>query len=111
MVRLVQVLGVHEAVPDNVTVGDEACLPASTSPIARASIYLQDILSFMALIADSLLGYCQVRHVDAAVGQPASGHECEKDLQVWEYESGSSRSGESSNMQCQYIYSIQSHNS
>ena len=60
--RLLQVSGVIEAVPDVVGVGDEARLPASTSPIARASIYLQDILSFMVLIADSLLGFCQVRH-------------------------------------------------
>ena len=50
----------------------------------------------MASVTDSLFGYCQGRHVDAAVGQPASGHECEKDPQVWVYESGSSRSGESS---------------
>ena len=77
ILRLLQVSGVIEDVPDVVGVGDEACLPASTSPIARASIYLQDILSFMVLIADSLLDYCQVRHVDAAVGQPASGHKCE----------------------------------
>ena len=78
ILRLLQVSGVIEDVPDVVGVGDEARLPASTSPIARASIYLQDILSFMVLIADSLFGYCQVRHVDAAVGQPASGHdECE----------------------------------
>ena len=62
ILRLLQVSGVIEDVPDVVGVGDEARLPASTSPIARASIYLQDILSFMVLIADSLLGYCQVRH-------------------------------------------------
>ena len=59
---LLQVSGVIEDVPDVVGVGDEGRLPASTSPIARASIYLQDILSFMVLIADSLLGFCQVRH-------------------------------------------------
>ena len=75
--RLLQVSGVLEAVSNEVWVGDEARLVASTSPIARGSIYLQDTLSFMVLIADSLLGYCQVRHVDAAVGQPASGHKCE----------------------------------
>ena len=44
----------------------------------------------MASVTDSLFGYCQVRHVDAAVGQPASSHKCEKDPQVGEYESGSS---------------------
>ena len=65
-------------------------MPASTSPIARASIHLQDILSFIVLIADLLFGYYQVRHVDAAVGQPASSHKCEQDPRVWEYESRSS---------------------
>ena len=69
--RLLQVSGVIEDVPDGIRVGDEACLPASTSPIARASIHLQDILSFIVLIADSLFGYYQVCHVDAAVGQPS----------------------------------------
>ena len=34
-------------------------------------------------IADSLFGSKQVRHVDAAVGEPASGHECERRPQVW----------------------------
>ena len=74
---LLQVSGVIEDVPDVVGVGYEARLPASTSPIAHASIYIQDILSFMVLIADLLFGYCQVHHVDAAVGQLASGHKCE----------------------------------
>ena len=34
-------------------------------------------------IADSLFGSKQVCHVDAAVGEPASGHECERRPQVW----------------------------
>ena len=53
---LPQVSGVIEAVPDVGRFGDEARLPASTSLIARASMYLQDILSFMVLICRLALG-------------------------------------------------------
>ena len=53
-------------------------------------LHLQDILSFIVLIAGLLFGYCQVRHVDLAVGQLASSHKSEQDPGVWEYESGSS---------------------
>ena len=76
-------VGVIEDVHVKIVLGVRARWPDSTSPIARAYTLPQDILLYIVLIADSLFGSNQVRHVDAAVGQPASGHECEQRLQVW----------------------------
>ena len=76
-------VGVIEDVHVKIGVGDEARWPDSTSPISRAYTHLQDILHYIVLIADSLFGSYQVRHVNAAVSQPASCHECEEEPQVW----------------------------
>ena len=71
-------VGVIEDVHIKIVLGDRARWPDSTSPKARAYTLLQDMLLYMIILADSLFGSNQVRHVDAAVGQPASGHECEQ---------------------------------
>ena len=76
-------VGVIEDVHVKIVHGVRARWPDSTSYIARVYTSFQDILIYMIIIADSLLGSNQVRHVDAAVGEPAYGHECEQRPQVW----------------------------
>ena len=72
-------VGVIEDAPVKFVHGVRARWPDSTSYIARVYTSFQGILIYMIIIADSLLGSNQVRHVDAAVGKPASDHECERD--------------------------------
>ena len=66
----IQVSGVTEDVPNVVRLGVR--LAGQLVQSYRPCLYLSpNIPSSWLLFADSLLGYYQVRHVDAAVGQPS----------------------------------------
>ena len=75
-------VGVIEDVPVKIVLGVEARWPVSTSPSSCLHLY-QELLLYIYIIADSLFGSYQVRHVDAAVGEPASSHKCERRPQAW----------------------------
>ena len=66
----IQVSGVIEDVPDGVRLGVR--LAGQLVQSYRLCLYLSPNIPFSwILFADSLMGYYQVRHVDAAVGQPS----------------------------------------
>ena len=66
----IQVSGVTEDVPDGVRLGVR--LAGQIVQSYRLCLYLSpSILSSCLLFTDLLSGYYQVRHVDAAVGQPS----------------------------------------
>ena len=56
-------VGVIEDAPVKIVHGVRARWPDSTSHIARAYTSFQDILLYMIIIADSLFGSNQVRHI------------------------------------------------